>query len=388
MEAMILKSMLHYQDDFFEFLEIVTQNCFSKKGLDILEKMISLKEKEALSIQTLLSSLDENFKQSDYFLNFLSTEPNPNYLKFTQNFIFESKIKKQRLLADKLKNASNDNVLLDLSILQQELEIHSNDLKTEKEWIEELKDKVKMPQYPTKIDFLDSCFNGGFTLGQLMLISGDAEAGKTMLGLQILENLAKTTKVGFFCFEFMIENHLYRKQKQSSGSDNIIIVNDGFDIYEVVANIKRMYKKGARFFLIDSQMRLTTPQTRSMEEEESLKFSTLARLCHTLKIFVILIVQTAKGDKDNPMGSKKGGHEASITIRIEKTPEQKGENTDFNENERIIIVKKNKQTGKHFKEKVFFNPQTLTFSKEQQQEPLEVFFEDSKETMIIDTPKI
>ena len=105
MEAMILKSMVHYQEDFFEFLEIVTQNCFSKKGLDILEKMIPLKEKEALSIQTLLSSLDENFKQSDYFLNFLSTEPNPNYLNFTQNFIFESKIKKQRLLAEKRSQA-------------------------------------------------------------------------------------------------------------------------------------------------------------------------------------------------------------------------------------------------------------------------------------------
>lgn len=87
MEAMILKSMLYYQEDFFNFLEVVSQSCFSKKGLSILQKMIDLKEKQSLSVETLIASLDENFKESDYFLQFLSTEPNPNYLNFSQNFL-------------------------------------------------------------------------------------------------------------------------------------------------------------------------------------------------------------------------------------------------------------------------------------------------------------
>lgn len=381
--------MLYYQEDFFNFLEVVSQSCFSKKGLSILQKMIDLKEKQSLSVETLIASLDENFKESDYFLQFLSTEPNPNYLNFSQNFIFESKIKKQSMLADKLKNASNANVLLDLSLLQKELEIESKEDRSVSEWIEYFKDQPQSPKYPTKIDFLDSCFDGGLELGQLMLLSGDPEAGKTMLGLQILENIAKSTKVGFFCFEFTIKQYIRRKQKNPAlFYNNIIAINEGYDIYEIANKIKQLFKKGVKFFLIDSQMRITSPTTRSMEEEESLKFSTLARLCHSLEIFIILIVQTAKGDKENPMGSKKGGHESSITIRIEKTQEN-SKGTDFNEYERIILVKKNKQTGKHFKEKVYFDKETLTFSSTPpESKPLEVYFQDTKETMIINAPKI
>ena len=53
-----------------------------------------------------------------------------------------------------------------------------------------------------------------------------------------------------------------------------------------------------------------------MEEEESLKFSTLAKLAHQYELLIFLIIQTAKGDRDNPMGSKKGTHEASVILRI------------------------------------------------------------------------
>ncbi|PZT47716.1 hypothetical protein B6S12_07595 [Helicobacter valdiviensis] len=392
MEGMILKSLVDYQEDFFEFLRIVSQNCFSQKGQFVLKKMIELKEKEALSIQTLCSSLDNHFQESEYFLNFLSTEGNPNYLNFAQNFIFSSKLREQKALGERLKSASDSNTLLDLSLLQKELDLDTKEIKNLNEWIEFYKDKPKSPQYATKIDFLDSCFNGGFELGQLMLLSGDPEAGKTMLGLQILENLAKSTKVGFFCFEFTIEQYIRRKEKNPAlFFNNISVINEGYDIFEIARNIKQMYKNGVKFFLIDSQMRITTPQTRSMEEEETLKFSTLARLCHTLGIFVILIIQTAKGDKDNPMGSKKGGHEASITLRIERVNASKEEAkvSEFDELSRIILVKKNKQTGKHFKEKVYFDKNTLTFSSnEPSSEPVEIYFEETKETKFIDMPSI
>lgn len=99
-----------------------------------------------------------------------------------------------------------------------------------------------------------------------------------------------------------------------------------------------------------------------MEEEESLKFSTLARLCHSLGILVFLIVQTSKGDRDNPMGSKKGGHESSITIRIEHDKPKNESVREFSEDSRIVILKKNKQTGKHYKERVNFNSELGKFS--------------------------
>ena len=104
-----------------------------------------------------------------------------------------------------------------------------------------------------------------------------------------------------------------------------------------------------------------------MEEEESLKFSTLAKICHSLDVLIFLIVQTSKGDRDNHMGSKKGGHEASIIMRIEHTKAKDENLREFNESERMFIVKKNKQTGKHFKEKVFFNHQTLRFTSQQRE---------------------
>ena len=102
-----------------------------------------------------------------------------------------------------------------------------------------------------------------------------------------------------------------------------------------------------------------------MEEEESMKFSILARLCHNLDISIFLIIQNAKGDTENPMGSKKGGHEASIIMRIEKTAPDKNDimqsNNLYDENKRIIKIQKNKQSGKHFKEELYFDTKSLSF---------------------------
>lgn len=78
-----------------------------------------------------------------------------------------------------------------------------------------------------------------------------------------------------------------------------------------------------------------------------------------------ILIKNAKGDKENPMGSKKGGHEANIIIRIERVAPKKDDLAQagnlYDEKSRLIIVQKNKQTGKHFKEKVFFNTMTLKF---------------------------
>ena len=143
---------------------------------------------------------------------------------------------------------------------------------------------------------------------------------------------------------------------------------------QVAENIRALAKTGVKFFLIDSQMRLTVGRARSMEEEESEKFSTLAKLAHSLEILIILIVQTSKTDPNNPMGSKKGGHESSITIRIEHVKAKSdGENdVEFDPKKRVIIIKKNKQTGKHFKEQVAFDPVTRRFKMlyNAQKEPL------------------
>ena len=229
-----------------------------------------------------------------------------------------------------------------------------------------------MTKYSTSLAFLDNAFEGGFELAQLMLISGDEESGKTTLCVQILEELAKVTKVAFFSFEFTVEQYLrsFKELNKKTRFENFFLINDGYELFDIVDNIKKLAKQGVKFFLIDSQMRIEVDskgkQALNMEEKESLKFSTLAKLCHALEIFVFLIVQTSKGDTTSPTGSKKGAHEASIILRIEKIKPDKNDiaqkNNDFDEFKRVLILKKNKQTGKHFKGEVAFNPQKRKFS--------------------------
>ena len=79
----------------------------------------------------------------------------------------------------------------------------------------------------------------------------------------------------------------------------------------------------------------------------------------------MLIIQTSKTDSDSPTGSKKGAHEASIILRIEKIKPKKDDlaqrNNEFDEYRRLIKLKKNKQTGKHFQGEVAFNPISRSF---------------------------
>lgn len=77
--------------------------------------------------------------------------------------------------------------------------------------------------------------------------------------------------------------------------------------------------------------------SRSMEEQESEKFSNLANLAHKFYIVIFLIVQTSKNDTKSPLGSKKGGHYNSITIRIKYNKNHDKENYQ-DENTRIIII--------------------------------------------------
>lgn len=361
LEKEIMASFLAYPQQIDEFLAQIPKECFTQKGQRTLEILIELLESQSVSKNAFVGRLSKKEQEQDYFLDVLSSIPNPNVVRLTQSF-YESFLKqKQKEAGLKLLEASENNALLDMNALIPNVNFCSH--KNMQEWQDYYATKPQMPKYKTGISFLDSVFDGGIESAQLVLISGDPEAGKTTLGLQMLEFMAKSNKVCFFSFEFPIYTYLKRKRNDKSFKrENLIIIDDGYEIYQVAQNIKTLCKQGVRVFLIDSQMRLVSPNGRNMEEEESLKFSTLARLCHSLGILVFLIVQTSKGDRDNPMGSKKGGHEASITIRIEHDKPKNESVREFSEDSRIVILKKNKQSGKHYKERVNFNSELGKFS--------------------------
>lgn len=362
LEQEILLSMVHYKEDIDEFLGKTPRQVFSKKGSIILDKILALQSKKALSTHSLLNALTTEQQGDEYVLELFSKSPNSSFVNLSQELILAYKLKMQKENGLKMIKASDNNTLLDLSMLEKAVE--SNEYKNLAQWIDYYSTRPEQPKFKTKISFLDSVFDGGLEVAQLVLISGDPEAGKTTLGLQMLENISHYAKVGFFSFEFTIEQYIRAKQaeRKPPNLENMYIINEGYELYTIAQNIKNLYRQGVKVFLIDSQMRITSPQGRNMEEEESLKFSLLAKLCHSMGILVFLIVQTSKSDRDNPMGSKKGGHEASVIIRIEHCKAEIEALREFSENSRMVILKKNKQTGKHFKEKVAFNPQTRKFS--------------------------
>lgn len=367
LEAIILKSFLEYPDKIDEFLSTTPIKCFSETAAELLNIILALKQKDLLNIEALQIQTPPNLKSNPFFIEFLAALPSVLVLKLKDVLIKAYKIEMQKKLVNTLEKASDNGELVDLELMQKELSVESKSYLTLNQWLEYYAQKPKVPQLKTGIEFLDSAFNGGIELGQFVLVGGDPEAGKTMLGLQILENIAKAHKVAFFCFEFTIEQYLKRveEKKVRTNFNNVIILNDGYHIFELAENIRNLYRQGVKVFFIDSQMRISHTQGRNMEEEETAKFSTLAKLCHSLGILIVLVIQNAKGDKENPMGSKKGGHEANIIIRIERVAPKKDDLAQagnlYDEKSRLIIVQKNKQTGKHFKEKVFFNTMTLKF---------------------------
>lgn len=229
------------------------------------------------------------------------------------------------------------------------------------------------PVYSTGVSFIDEGLNGGFEMGQLVLMSGDPEAGKTILTLQILKNVTKYAPAVMFAFEFTTRS-LVKLQKKSDEkwvsdldrTDNLILIDDGFDISDIERRIKWWKRKGARFFVIDSQMRIENANAAgyTMEERETEKFSRLAKLAHKEDLLIILIIQNSKADAAaqviSPMGSKKGAHEASIIMHLKRV---KPSEDDKDKEKREFILNKNKQTGQHFIKPVNLNPFTLGFTR-------------------------
>ncbi|MDA3966640.1 RAD55 family ATPase [Helicobacter sp. WB40] len=380
LELEILISFVYYPSDIDNFLEKVNARLFSVQAREILEVILELKDKGVLTLSTLESSLSDKVKSDGYFADMLLSEPNPSYINLAGIFKESYKINLQKDIGKRLLSASATNTLLDLTAFEKELEIDIKEYLNLNEWLEIYKNKKKYPKYKTNMSFFDNALEGGLELGQLVLISGDPEAGKTMFGLQLIEEITHLTKACFFSFEFTIDSYLKRRENSELvNATNLIIINDGYCITEIAENIKALSKKGVKFFLIDSQMRITTPKSNKRDEEdESSKFSILAKLCHSLEIVVLLIIQTSKTDKDTPLGSKKGGHEASIIVRLERVKPKSDDLTErqneYDSKRRLFLIKKNKQTGKHFKNEIYFNPKSLRFSEQEIKDEIEIVF--------------
>ena len=307
------------------------------------------------------------------------------YKKLQKKYLLEQQRKMVKRLHyatsnNKLININQDEGIYDISqFLQESKENTISHDKNIKEWIEYYKDNQKnTTQYELGVDFLDEALQGGIEPYQLVLINGDADSGKTSLGLQILENLSKNHKTCFFNFEFPNHKYIYRLQKKHQSliqqekmtencsqniMQNILLIdttNYDNELSNLANKIETLYDKGVRFFLIDSQMWIQVEENVKGEEAESKKFEVLANLANRLEIVIFLITQTSKLDSINPFGSKKGGYYSSIIINIK----QNKNNENLDNTKRTIHIHKNKQTGIRNTYNAVFDTTYLTFSKD------------------------
>ncbi|RVY93619.1 helicase DnaB, partial [Helicobacter pylori] len=261
-------------------------------------------------------------------------------------------LKMQEHLANELIKATRKSEIFDFDFLGKYIKLgYNRNGKYYWEWEEFFKSKPKIEKIHTGIDFLDNISDGGFEVGQLILLSGDPEAGKTLLSIQYITNAQQKHKVTYFGFEFSVRKHIETLNSKNFkiNKENYFIDDLSCEINELVSQIRGLAKEGHKLFIIDSQMKIQAPIVgRTIEEVETIKFTTLADLAKRLQVIIILIIQNSKNDSYAPTGSRKGAHEAHVMIRIEKI--KSGELKHINNyNERgkyrKVLILKNKQTG-------------------------------------------
>lgn len=383
-ESKILRSVIAYNDKLPLFFQTLKKEYFSQQGQEIYQILWDIFTNNT---QVELTYISEICTNKEAISKLLEQIPTKNVEQYYSILIDDYNIYQRIMLVDELKkNEGKRNV--DLSLIFEKFTPKTATkymtLKQRLQYIAE--NNIKFEKYALGVNFLDVILYGGIELHQLVLISGDFESGKSSLCLQIIRNLAKFHKCAYFCFEFPADKYAVGEEKilnrllnqntltykdMEAIQENIYIIDEGMNVDDTAANILFLASCGVKFFVIDSQMRLNVEQAMNVEESESRKFSILNNLCNKYGIVIFLIVQTSKNDNKSPLGSKKGGHEASIMIRIEhndftttnaKGKEVKDKKYPFDPNSRTIIVQKNKQTGKHAQFKVDFDTTNQTFS--------------------------
>ena len=282
LECIFLKSF--YNNAFTSYeLEIFhsISNEFSetaKKALEILQEMI---QNEVYDEGLFLAKI-QGLKNNDFFKDFVECRNIANLSPYLKDYERAIKLDKQEELANFIYQSTlkGQTLKLDSNLLKPyDYVAKKDDFKTFLQAEQNLNDKDPRKTYPTGIEFLDSAFDGGLATGQLILVSGDYEAGTT-LTTQILENMSAINLVCFFCFEFTLSAYVRRRQTQPNPlfkKENLIAITDGYDIREIKENIINLNRtKGINVFLIDSQMRIENNHSNQGNGEEkkakSLKF--------------------------------------------------------------------------------------------------------------------
>ncbi len=353
MENLIMNSFINYPNDLEDFLEEIHISSFTSFNQKIIQALLEMKNKsQVVQLETIRLKIGDEAFESKEFRAILEADSYPNYLDLKSDFKTYLILKMQEHLANELIKATRKSEIFDFDFLGKHIKLGSNrNGRYYWEWEEFFKSKPKIEKIHTGIDFLDNISDGGFEVGQLILLSGDPESGKTLLGIQYITNAQQEHKVTYFGFEFSVRKHIETLNSKNFklNKENYFIDDLSCEINELVSQIRGLAKEGHKLFIIDSQMKIQAPIVgRTIEEVETIKFTTLADLARRLQVVIILIIQNSKNDSYAPTGSRKGAHEAHVMIRIEKIKSGELKHIkDYNERgkHRKVLILKNKQTG-------------------------------------------
>jgi len=348
-----------------DFFTIAHQNIFST-----IKYLVSLNKpfEEHLLSKYLIKN--KTFDEQ-VMLDILTATPLANISHYIDQVINERKKKDLELLANKIKmmiteqNDANEIVEYAETFLTSLDAVEKVDEPiTMSEAITEFENTKEPPRIETGLSLLDSALYGGIELHQLVHIGGESGAGKTMLTLQILHNVAGYFGSLFLSFEmprWKMAKRMKKFEKESSGFNNYFITDSGRDITEIKRTIKKWVSKhNIKFVVIDSEMKITHRSFQGDNEPNKIGEiqAELAMMCQELGIVIFLITQLSKSDIRNKtmsgLGSVKSDYEADMKLLILKD--------DKVENKRYVEIKKNRQDVKEYKTEFYIDTTKLVFT--------------------------
>lgn len=359
MEYLITHSALCYPKSLPDFLEDLPLNFINPLCKRVLDMLLQMQDQGRLiTLETLSLELGEQVSTSPEFLKILETTPAMDYLALKEDFKKYLLLKAQAELGRRIAQATREGVIYDVEFLSAfaQIELEHRFL-TLYDFFQKLEcGQIKdLPKVATGIDFLDRGLGGGIALAQLVLMSGDKDAGKTLLCLQMLqEALAQGYKACYFCYEFALTKYILDTKVRGFKQDARAYYLEGqyISLDDLCIKIRNLaLKYGVKFFVIDSQQSLTvgSANSKNSEELETQKFLRLSALAISLEVIILLIIQTSKGDDKSPLGSKRGGHIAHMWLHL-KNADKKDKRLAWVGDKklpyvRLLSVQKNKQNG-------------------------------------------
>ncbi|MCQ2823130.1 helicase DnaB [Helicobacter pylori] len=353
MENLIVKSFLDYPKHIDDFLEDISLKSFTPFHQKVINALVDMNHKnQPIRLETIKLKIGEKDFESKEFQEILQADSYPDYLNLKSDFKTHLCFQMQEYLANKLKEATHKSEVFDYEFLDKYISLGiKRNGRYFWEWEEYFHNRPPIEKIETGIEYLDRITDGGIEVGQIVLLSGDPEAGKTLLGVQFLMHAQQQHKVTYFGFEFSVRKHIetLKSKNFEIKADNYFIDDQSCELNDLIFQIRSLAKEGHKVFLIDSQMKIQAQIVgKTVEEVETSKFTALSECARNLQVLIIFIVQNSKNDNYTPTGSRKGGHEAHLMIRIDRIKRNELVGVkDFIERSkhRRIVILKNKQTG-------------------------------------------